>query len=72
MDLIEYLNDLHDGVLQAYTGIVQGLKGDETEPSPDVNLLEPHVAYMVQFITMVAQDSEQSDNNISSCSGLVG
>ncbi len=28
-DMIDYLNELREGCLEAYTGIVQGLKGDD-------------------------------------------
>ena len=30
-DMIDYGNDLRDGCLEAYTGIIQGLKGDDKE-----------------------------------------
>lgn len=70
--MIDYLNELREGVLEAFTGIVQGLKGDGNSPSPDVQLLEPHVLFIVQFITLVAQDSDHSDGNVAASAGLVG
>ncbi|XP_050309987.1 importin subunit beta-1 isoform X2 [Anthonomus grandis grandis] len=71
-DMIDYLNELREGVLDAYTGIIQGLKGDASNPSPDVNLLERHIPFIVQFITAVAQDADHSDGTIAVAAGIVG
>lgn len=74
-DMLEYLNELRDGVLEAYTGIVQGLRGDNPTPgapAPDLALLEPHVAHIVDLIKVVALDPEHSDFNVANCAGLVG
>ena len=62
---------MREGCLEAYTGIIQGLKSDNG-PSPDLVLVQPHVAYIIQFITVVAQDSEHSDTNIAASAGLIG
>ena len=73
-DMIDYLNELREGVLEAYTGIVQGLRGDETNPCSDaaIALVEPHVPFIIQFITSIAQDREHSEGNISASVGLLG
>lgn len=72
-DMIDYINELREGCLEAYTGIVQGLKGDGTNVNPaDVQVVFPHVTHMIQFITHIAQDPHHSDANIGACAGLVG
>ncbi|XP_064598231.1 importin subunit beta-1-like [Liolophura sinensis] len=72
-DMIDYLNELREGCLEAYTGIVQGLKGDdEKNIQPDVQLLHPHVPHMISFIELVALDEDRSDNVVAACCGLIG
>ncbi|PIK60928.1 putative importin subunit beta-1 [Apostichopus japonicus] len=72
-DNIEYLNDLREGCLEAYTGIVQGLKGDSEKPvSPEVKILLPHVEYIVKFMEHIAGDDDHTDSNVATCSGLIG
>lgn len=73
-DMIDYLNELREGVLEAYTGIVQGLRGEMSTTCPDaaIALVEPHVPFIIQFITSIAQDREHSEGNISASVGLLG
>lgn len=71
-DSVEYLNELRESVLEAYTGIIQGLKGTEGVPNPEVQLLEQHVPFILKFISTIALDSELSDGNIGICAGLIG
>lgn len=70
--MVDYLNELRDGVLSTYAGIILGLKGDGPTPSSDVALLEPHLPYIIQFISKLADDKEKSDRIIVSCCGLIG
>lgn len=71
-DMLDYLNELREGIFEAYTGIIQGLKGDGATPNPDIQLLEPHVPFIIQFITMVACDTDRAESNIAACAGLIG
>ena len=72
--MLDYLNELRESCLEAYTGIIQGLKGETTcaQPAPELALVQPHVPYIVTFMTAVAQDNEHSDGNVAACAGLVG
>lgn len=72
-EMLDYLNELREGCLEAYTGIIQGLKGDgDASTHGELVRLQPHVAYIVQFITVVAQDSDHSDASIAASAGLIG
>lgn len=71
-DMVEYLNELRDSVLEAYTGIIQGLKGTDQEVSADVMLLEPHLHYIVSLLITIAHDPDVPDSNLASCAGLLG
>jgi importin subunit beta-1 len=72
--MIDYLNELREACLEAYTGIIQGLKGDSnaSNPAPELALIQPHVAHIIAFIVIVAQDTDHSDGNVAACAGLVG
>ncbi len=72
-DVMDYLNELRECCLDAYTGIVQGLKGDDGgPPSPDVQFILSHVPHIITFITTIARDKEKSDGTISAAAGLIG
>ncbi|CAH0603076.1 unnamed protein product [Chrysodeixis includens] len=76
-DMVEYLGELRESVLEAYTGIIQGLKGSTGEAGvvqvrSDVGLVEPHVPAIVTFMTQVACEPERTDGHMSVIAGLAG
>ncbi|XP_044165026.1 importin subunit beta-1-like [Acropora muricata] len=73
-DMVDYLNDLREGCLEAYTGIIQGLKGDSPEGTvnPDLSLVQPHIMHIIGFIELISGDQDHSESNVSSACGLVG
>ena len=70
--MIDYLNDLREGCLEAYTGIIQGLKGESNGMTQELMMVQPSVTYIVSFIGVVAQDSEHPDGTVAACAGLIG
>nr|XP_061805629.1 importin subunit beta-1-like [Nerophis lumbriciformis] len=71
-DMVDYLNGLRSGCLEAYTGIIQGLKGDQENVHPDVLLVQPQVEFILSFIHHIAQDDEHSDVVVGNAAGLIG
>ncbi|OWR52529.1 importin subunit beta-1 isoform X1 [Danaus plexippus] len=71
-DMVEYLCELRESVLEAYTGIIQGLKGAGGEVQSDVALVEPHVPAIVNFMIQVASEPERTDGHMSVIAGLTG
>jgi len=67
-EFADYLNQLRESVLEAYTGIVQGLRGDNVA---DPHLL-PYVNHMISFIGIVAQDPTRNESVTRAALGLVG
>jgi len=66
-DLIEYLNLLREAILEAYVGIIQGLR--------DGNLLGDFVAYvppLMQFLQVIADDPNRDSYVLNKAVGLLG
>jgi len=72
-DMIDFVNELRESCLEGFTGIVQGLKGDDDKNiSPDIKLVEPHVRNILKFMELIALDSERTDSLVGACCGLIG
>ncbi|EDW90959.1 importin subunit beta [Drosophila yakuba] len=71
-DMNEYINELRESVLEAYTGIIQGLKGVDQTAHPDVMHMEPHLMHIISFIKRIAQEGDVSDSMLASAAGFIG
>ncbi|KAE8217643.1 hypothetical protein CF319_g8317 [Tilletia indica] len=65
-EMLDYVVALREGVCEAYTGIVSGLRG-----SGRADLLQPHVEQMLKFIAIVAQANASYDEETLT-RGVVG
>nr|VZH99051.1 unnamed protein product [Spirometra erinaceieuropaei] len=72
LDMVDYLNSLWSSCLEAYTGIVQGLKGDDNQPSPQLQFVATHVPFILSFVQHAGSDPICTEEIISSSCGLIG
>ena len=74
-DMVEYLNELHTGVLEAFTGLVNGLEGDPAQPqtnvvpvlgsvevAPGVNAVHGMAEFLQKLATGVSPDHGGNDS----------
>lgn len=66
-DLVEYLNTLREGILEAYTGIIQGLRGDNA-----VNEISSSLTHIVQFVAIIQQDDQRTEAVTKAAVGVIG
>ncbi|KAF9528868.1 armadillo-type protein [Crepidotus variabilis] len=66
-DLVDYVSQLREGILEAYTGVVTGLK-----KTPKVNLLVQHSQNILELVQRCLQDDERTDSLMRLSYGLIG
>jgi len=66
-ELVEYLNSLREGILEAYTGIIQGLSTDNKEDD-----MLPFVNSMMEFLNRIKVDENRDENCTRACIGVIG
>ncbi|TDL26856.1 ARM repeat-containing protein [Rickenella mellea] len=66
-ELVDYVTQLREGILEAYTGIVTGLKNTDK-----VALLLPHVPSILELIQRSLADEDRPESVVKLCLGLVG
>ncbi|KNZ75553.1 Importin subunit beta-1 [Termitomyces sp. J132] len=79
-DLVDYVGQLREGILEAYTGIVTGLKKTPKGTFPNSTLWTPHLIgillpYAQDILTLIQRclaDEERTDSLVRLCYGLLG
>ncbi|KAL1688004.1 armadillo-type protein [Schizophyllum commune] len=66
-DSIDYIGELRKGILEAYTGVVTGLKNTEKAP-----LLLNYAQRILELIHKCLSDEEKDDTTMKLCYGLIG
>ncbi|CAE7535881.1 KPNB1 [Symbiodinium microadriaticum] len=68
-DIIEYINQLREAILDAYIGIVQGQQAD---PKRGMNVVGPHVDKMLEFVKRVSLDVHRTSGVLKNVIALLG
>ncbi|CAK4084837.1 unnamed protein product [Aphanomyces euteiches] len=66
-DGIEYMNQLRESILEAFTGILQGLSSHNKG-----HLMVPALQGVGQFIALLAAESNRTESVTTTCAGLIG
>lgn len=82
---MDYVSQLREGILEAYTGIVTGLKNTNkgstssicvlerfSNPLSSVNLLLQHAPSVLELIQRCLTDDEKTESLVKLCYGLLG
>lgn len=66
-DMVDYLNQLREGILEAYTGILQGLREDKRG-----DLFLPYAEGVFLFLHAISTDAERDDAVLRTAVGVIG
>lgn len=66
-DLVDYINQLREGIIEAYTGILGGLKG-----ASKADLLLPHIPAIDAFLRIVCTDQDRTEELLKGALGVIG
>ncbi|OEL25846.1 Importin subunit beta-1 [Dichanthelium oligosanthes] len=65
-DMVDYGNQLRRGIFEAYSGILQGIKG------PKAQLMIPYATHLLQFTEAVFKDRSRDDSVTKSAVAVLG
>jgi len=71
-DAVDYLNQLRESCLEAYTGILQGFKGDSSELTSELQKIQPFIPQIIEFLVRIADDNHPPDGVLGAAAGLIG
>ncbi|KAG0448235.1 hypothetical protein HPP92_027930 [Vanilla planifolia] len=66
-EMLEYTNQLRNGILEAYSGIFQGFKN-----SPKTQLLMPYAPHILQFLDSLYNEKDMDDAVMKTAIGVLG
>jgi len=75
-EMLDYQTDLRESCLDAFTGIIQGLKGTDENSNPQasqVRALEQYLPFIFDFLCKIAENTEDmTDSLLKNACGLIG
>ncbi|KAF9404839.1 karyopherin beta [Podila epigama] len=66
-DMIDYVNQLREGIVDAYVGIVQGMKAGQRQ-----DMLVNHLPHVFEFLNTIFNDPNRSEAVLKNMIGLIG